>query len=581
MKGKGVKEGSKPLNTHFAAFHSYHNSIYDNSTLSLFNTFIGTETDLFAGLRACVCLEGFYRTHMFEPCHKCGQGGLKCQDDYASLKASYWWEWRNETHIHRYREFIRNLLKSSPALDEDDVQYPYQLPTPHKCPIEEACKGGLDSPCENGYEGPLCAVCRSGYQKQLQRCQKCPSKKWIAVQLSIIATIVLIIIAILAWTSKRKKKMGQEHSIIDALLSKLKIAIGFYQVTYGLMEAFSYIKWPNSLQVIGKYSEILQLNILQMAPVHCLSPGLHVDAFGDLFAIMAINAAVIGFSGVGYSVRKAIILRKRNLEDEEQSQQVLQTKELVLRNLFFFLYVTYLNTCAKTATVLPLACREICRDKKEEFCFKYLKADYSIRCHESKYNNLVIAAYISTAYILALPAATFIALWRKRRKMLATRESRMSGDIASNSELVSGLRFLFQNYKSRSWYWELVEMSRKVIVTSGLILVGQESRSYIGLAWVIAGMYGVVFAWIRPIQDVFENRLMTASLAITVVNLGIGAVSRIPAENLPSPSTSDQYTDTVVFNILVLGANTLVIGLLACKTYNDNLCERISFTDGF
>ncbi|KAL9952993.1 hypothetical protein ACROYT_G040334 [Oculina patagonica] len=30
----------------------------------------GTETDFFAGYRACQCLEGFYRTHLFEECHK-------------------------------------------------------------------------------------------------------------------------------------------------------------------------------------------------------------------------------------------------------------------------------------------------------------------------------------------------------------------------------------------------------------------------------------------------------------------------------------------------------------------------------
>lgn len=77
-------------------------------------------------------------------------------------------------------------------------------------------------------------------------------------------------------------------------------------------------------------------------------------------------------------------------------------------------------------------------------------------------------------------------------------------------------------------------MSRKVVVTSGLILVGQESRSYIGLAWVTAGMYGVLFAWIRLIQDAFENRLMTTSIAVTVFNLGVGAVSKIPAEKLPA-----------------------------------------------
>lgn len=136
-------------------------------------------------------------------------------------------------------------------------------------------------------------------------------------------------------------------------------------------------------------------------------------------------------------------------------------------------------------------------------------------------------------------------------------------DPGSGMEMISGLSFLFENYNHRSWYWELVEMPRKVILTSGLILVGQESRFYIGLAWVIAGMYGMLFAWMKPIRDVTEDRLMTTSLAVTVVNLGIGAVSRIPAENLPA--SEDAYTDVVLFKLLVLGANTLVIGLLAGK----------------
>ena len=97
------------------------------------------------------------------------------------------------------------------------------------------------------------------------------------------------------------------------------------------------------------------------------------------------------------------------------------------------------------------------------------------------------------------------------------------------------------------------------------MIVGQESRSYIGLAWVIARMYGVLFAWMRPIKDAFENRLMSVSLAVTVVNLGIGAVSRIPAENSVPSSDVNKYMDTVLFNILVLGANSLVIALLLCK----------------
>ena len=501
---------------------------------------------------------------MFEKCHRC-EHGLKCKDDYATLKSGYWWKWRNNSFNGRYRAFIKNMLASSPSLDRFSVQYPYPLPKPYRCPIEGSCVGGLDSPCKNGYEGPLCGVCSSGYYKQLQICEKCPSKEWIGGQFSIIVAILLIVVAVVGWNSKRMAKKSQKRPLIDMFLSKLKIIIGFYQVTYGLLQAFSYIEWPDSLEAIGKYSGILQIDILQMAPIHCLFPGIHVDAFGNLFAIMVINAVVIVLCGVTYGVRKVLILRSQSLSEDERSREVSDTKELVYKNLFFFLYTTYLSTCSKTATVLPLACRPLCRDEEDELCDVYLKTDYSIQCKVPKYNGLLTVAFISTAYIFALPIASFIALWRQRRALFVTRHARNGGikEGISCGEAIKGLRFLFENYKPASWYWELVEMSRKVVLTSGLILVGQDSRSYIGLAWVMAGMYGMLFSWMRPIQDVTENRLMTASLAVTVVNLGVGAVSRIPAENVPG--AIDPYVESVFFKMLIIGANTLVITQLVGK----------------
>ena len=496
---------------------------------------------------------------MFGKCQKCGNG-LKCQNEFATLKSGYWWKWRNNTHKVKYQSFIDNLLSSSPALDKEKVQYSFPLPTPYKCPEEKSCKGGMDSTCKHGYKGPLCSVCTKGHYKKLHQCLECPSKKLIAAQLFAIAAILLIIIAACVWKAKRN---GQESevktSLIDMFLSKIKIVIGFYQVTYGLLEAFSYIEWPESIRVISKYSEILQFNILEMAPVHCVITGLRADAFANLLSVMLINATVTVFAGVAISVCKVISLSKSILEDEQKSKKISNLKEAFYKNLFFFLYVTYLSTCSKTATVLPIACQELCEDEKEGFCLKYLKADYSIQCFDNRYNKLIIIAYISVAYIFALPTTAFIFLWRKRR----AKQSLTYVDQGLSDEMMRGMQFLYENYNGASWYWEIIEMSRKVIVTSGLILVGQESRSYIGLAWVIAGMYGIMFAWNRPIQDAFDNLLMTASVGVTVFNLGVGSISKIPAENLPAAAES--YVETVMFNILVLAANTLVIGLLACK----------------
>lgn len=441
------------------------------------------------------------------------------------------------------------------------------MPKPTKCPREESCQGGVASlinPCMPGYEGPVCGICQFGYYKQLQSCSKCPTKKSMAIQMGVLLGCIFIIIAILIWYSRKQKtKKTEGRALIDVIFARLKIIIGFYQVTYGLLEAFAFVRWPAVLEDIAQYSEILQLNLLQIAPLHCLFSSLHVDAFGSLFASMGLNAFAIGFFGCIYGVRHLILKASGSLDEEEKAKRLSHTRELVYRNLFFFLFVTYLSTCSKTANVLPLACRELCRDKEKTLCDDYLKADYGIRCHGSRYHLLLIGAYLNIIYIIALPAISITVLWRDRLYILATKDGANDKQPTGNKELVTGLSFLYENYTARSWYWELVEMARKITLTSGLILIGQESRAYVGVTCVLAGLYGMLFAFRVPIQDHFENKMMVTSLAVTFINLGIGAVSRIPAENR-EPS-KDPLMDTLMFKITVLGANTLVIGQLVGK----------------
>ena len=318
-------------------------------------------------------MNGFYRSYLFEGCEQCNDAGMTCLDDYATLKPGYWWSWRNKTHKLLYENYTKNLINITPVFGTNSsrndavIEYPYVLPMPHKCPRNESCRGGLDSKCDVGYEGPLCEVCTSGYYKQFQTCKKCPRKKWMAGQLSIGSAMITTIIALVVWTSKKKSKNSDGRSWVDIILARMKIVIGFYQVTFGVLEAFAYIKWPESLALIGKYSEMLQFNVIQISPIHCLFPSLKLDAFGSLFEILAINASVIIISLVIYGLRKLFLMR--NISDERYiAAKTSQSKELIYRNLFFALYATYLSTCSKTANVFPLACRKLCDDENEKDC---------------------------------------------------------------------------------------------------------------------------------------------------------------------------------------------------------------------
>ena len=155
-------------------------------------------------------------------------------------------------------------------------------------------------------------------------------------------------------------------------------------------------------------------------------------------------------------------------------------------------------------------------------------------------------------------------LWRHWKTLKAsTDEDNDESTYSQRSEVIAGLSFLFQNYKIRRWYWEFVETARKVILTSGIILLGAESRAYIGMALILSGFYGMFFAHMKPIEDPSENSLMLSSLAVTHVNIVIGAVSRIPEE--VALDTLYPNLEKVLFDILVIGANVLVILILLGK----------------
>lgn len=107
----------------------------------------------------------------------------------------------------------------------------------------------------------------------------------------------------------------------DLILIKMKILVGCYQGWFRVLEEFAFIKWPQSLTLIGKYTEMVQLNILQIAPIHCLFPNLEVGAFGRLYTRLNINAGaiILGFSI--YGVRKVLLTRKTFEHQEEYKRR--------------------------------------------------------------------------------------------------------------------------------------------------------------------------------------------------------------------------------------------------------------------
>lgn len=194
-------------------------------------------------------------------------------------------------------------------------------------------------------------------------------------------------------------------------------------------------------------------------------------------------------------------------------------------------------------------------------CTYYLKMDYSLKCFDKDYNKYVTAAYVGSMYPVLFPlfivSVLYLLYYRPRIKNCDRNPE------PKRYEIVEGMRFIYENYDERCWYWEIVETVRKLILTSGLALLGAEGRIYIGMAAMASGFYAVAHAQAQPIPDKFEHLLQLASLLATFFNLSVGVLLRIPTEMINYSIEKDK--DSLGVTILLVTANFMVIGLVVGK----------------
>ena len=196
-------------------------------------------------------------------------------------------------------------------------------------------------------------------------------------------------------------------------------------------------------------------------------------------------------------------------------------------------------------------------------CTYYLKMDYSLKCFDKAYNKYVTAAYVGSIYPVLFPLFIVVVLYflYYRRHI---KNSALNPQL-KRAEIVEGMRFIYENYNERCWYWEIVETIRKLILTSCLSLIGAEGRTYIGMAAMASGFYAVAHAQARPIPDKFEHLLQLSSLVATFFNLSVGVLLRIPSEMVNYSIEKDK--DSVGVTVLLVTANVMVIGLVVSEYF--------------
>ena len=145
-----------------------------------------------------------------------------------------------------------------------------------------------------------------------------------------------------------------------------------------------------------------------------------------------------------------------------------------------------------------------CRQIGQHF---YLMADYSLMCYEGRwwnYGGVAIACILM--YVVGIPVVQFIILWKHRAHLYED----SSLDDKAHRQVKKQYGSLYLHFREDCYYYELVNMFRKLMLTGGLILVGEHSTVQGLLGILVCAFWLLLVAVKFPYAVYWDNMLEIA-----------------------------------------------------------------------
>lgn len=493
----------------------------------------GTNKTIYAGYRACYCQENYARLDRYGPCYICTDQGLNCSNGHQSLLPGYMWNWSfPNANISYYRAFVANL-----QVDYDHANTPTRytgvVPRIHECPRYESCQNDKDSisgNCEKGYTGWLCSNCEPGYYSVLNDCVPCPNLAVLMVETCVFLSVCSTVCFLLGWRRKRKDaNQRDKRSLMDVMMARIKILLGFYQVVGEIFASLHDIKWTGPLQIMGKFISTFEINILRLfIRPRCFDIRLDVDPKAQ-FIIGAISPIVIvAIPFLIYQMKKLYVLIRYTTASRISFRSHFENlKAHSFACVVVLWFVIYPPVCSVIFSLYPICCKTFSLDKDSKYNITRLRSDFDVDCTELEAYH--IAAFILTiTYVFAFPAGLLGVLCRYHfHKMKAASTSEQVAPRNAEDENVSVINnglpnsphfypmwliFLTENYKENFWYWEIVELARKVTQTLLITLFGLEDRLTVIITTCISVLFLLLHARFRPMKSSYEQGLQVLSI---------------------------------------------------------------------
>ena len=289
---------------------------------------------------------------------------------------------------------------------------------------------------------------------------------------------------------------GFDSNMYQEFVGLLKILLGFMQVVSTLTVNLPTVPWPSVLTSIwDAVGVVANIDIFEGLNMDCLLSGFN---FYSNFVVTVLYPLV-------FQLAIALVTWYR----VDQTSDVDERKIKMTQGWKISLFLLFLIYPSVSATVLQMwHCRDI--DGTE-----YLTADYRITCWEGDHlTYAMIAAIAFVVYPLGIPVFFLY-------ELIANRDALYDEEHQDHADVTAKISFLFRAYKEDAFYWEVVILVQKLLLTGLLIFIKPNTVSQLAAGFTISIVFWVLHVRTMAYVNETESDLQFYSqLSITMTLFG-------------------------------------------------------------
>lgn len=403
----------------------------------------------------------------------------------------------------------------------------------HLCLVPSHCVGGVGSPCDANRKGVLCGLCKDGYKatRSTSPCVKCPKtagEAW-GISFVLLAVAAVLFVGVYIFVDRSGNEQvklmvppkdadasgsnqraraetlnNRDNSeIIDLslpdqsgsprdVLHKGKVMVSFFQISTVI--AFQgRIPWPTFFQQFVGYFAFINFDFIPWQSLACATRVTIFDKalIVGLLPLMALVALVLFY----YLPSKVLSRWDMADDDTHRLRRMIQNQKMVKLCLFtaFLLYPHVSSTELSLLNCVDVDGTSYMTQSLEQQCFT--------PAYFQQMGGLWIFLVL---YPVGVPVLYLVLLILHRSRL-------------NEPGVLLKLGFLYEAYERQTWYFELIDMLHKLMLTSVLVFVNNSQMAAMSVTLLV---YLCVILLTKPYATKANDQLHTLA-QVELLNLAL------------------------------------------------------------